>query len=701
MFTVINGFDYTDYIEFPSISIHSAISDPQPRAGLEVTDIGSQFSFSIGQEVIIFDENATPTYTSSGRAVPTTPSHNVLIGMPNVSPWTAAGALSSLITVAVNPTMTFNNSALGSGSYGQICPAGHVRPGQQYMFSMYMLMTTPLVNANAFLQLDFIDASGNVIGGATTTTIAALGNNQQQQITVVGTAPATATALKASFGGTTTVGGSNSGVVVFGSPQAEPMWFTSLARGVTYPTADNNIAQVGSAQMPDGTFSRQCRVFAGTIDDYVITYDGPNRIWQLSIAGPGALLENGLINAIYTGQYDDQIITSVVSNNFAGQISLAAPNNSSAAPVQRGAYIDSVSYSDNTLREILNGLVDQSGFVYYIDYYYAIRYNTAFYTAALFALTSETPDNASLFNYYDFSLESDGTQLKRRVKVTGGKFIAPAISDTFSGNGSTKVFALSQSPFNVQSVTVGGSAQTTGVAGRDTLGSGGIVALIDKANKTLTFQSAPGSGTNNVICTYTYEAPVATQSVSGSRPAVAPGYAVPNYDSKVNDTNLITLVSATTRGLAELTKYSQPRTIIKLKSDHFAPAGSIIYLTHMLSGIINQPYTVQSIDASYLGNGINEYAYQLGAYQPGLIDHIRNANKALNRSTTTLNITTPQQIDVVASEIIAWRDAISATVQTAYATSVYGTGHYGSCAYGGATGLYGSTAQYGRSTIYG
>lgn len=702
MWTIIDGFDRTDYIPFESIDLTSNINDPQPQGKLDVEDPGSQLSFVVGMEVIIFEENAAPTYRRDGTSIPTVPSHNALIGFPNNgTSWIASGSLSSLIAPNVTYTMTFNNSALGTGSYYQITQPGHIHPGQKYMFSMYLTMTTQLVNANVFIQIDFLDASKNVISGSSVQLVPQLPLASNAQYSVSGVAPTGAMFAKASFGGSTTVASSNAGVVIFGSPQLDPMWFAN--RGITYPTPDNNIAQVASAQMPDGTFSRQCRVFSGFINDWQIEYpDGTTRVWHLTLTGPGALLDSGLVNSTFSSQYDDQILTSVVNTYFSGQISLAAPNTSSPSPVQRGSLIDAISYSDNTLRDVLNGLVDYSGFMFYVDWYYALRYNPSFYAAAGFSLTDGVADNTYTFNFYDFTEESDGTQIARRIKVVGGNFIAPAISDTFSGNGSTKTFSLSQQPYNVQTVTVGGVAQKTGVKGVNTLGTGGIVALVDKANQQLIFQTAPASGTNNVVITYTYQAPVTVQVVDNPATLpIAPTYALPFYDSKVNDSNLTSLAAATQRGLAELSKYGEPLAIIKLSVNNaYANVGTIINVTHQLSGLNNTPFVVQQLEAKYLGNGINEYIYQLGAYQPNITDHLRNANKASNRSTTTANIYTPQQIDVVAHETMAYSDSIVITVQSVLPQGIYGTAKYGQISYGGMTGTYG-TARYNSSYIYG
>ncbi|HEX3642580.1 MAG TPA: hypothetical protein VHV10_14915 [Ktedonobacteraceae bacterium] len=679
MWTVISGVDLTPYIPHETITFSGSINDPQATGSLEVDDQGSLLNFDIGDEVIFWDENAPPEGTLHGP-VAATPAHNMLLTGAFATGWTAINALAGNFTLTdggTTVTLTFSNST-GQGLQVQECPFGYVHVGQQYMLSVYATITSPLVNAQAQVMLQFLDGSGNALATNVLTFTSTTGNTTQR-VSISATAPANAVFAQALLGGQTTVNGSNSHSVKYGSPQLEPMWFSSVA----YPTNDCNNAQADCAAMPDGTVSRACRLFSGYIQDYQIDYDGPNRIWQLSLASSGSILENGLVNGAFEGQYDDQIISSVISAYFSGLLSIAAPNVVAANPVIRGALIDSVSYNDNTLREVMNGLSDASGYMYYVDPYFTLRYNPAYYTAAPFSLTDATPDDIVTFNYYDYHIESDGSQRKRNVKVTGGKFIAPQITDTFSASGSTAVFTLSQQPYSVVSCVSNGNAQKSFFSGSGpTLGSGGYTCKIDKTQMTMTFSFNPTSGTNNVSCTYTYEAPVCVlvQSQSSANLPVAPAYAIPNYDSKVNDTNLQSIPAAIQRGLAELSKFADPQVILTLKSGQYASAGTTIFVTATLDNITNQPFVVQKVDASYLGNGINEYVYTLGPYRPTLLDHIRNLNKAVNRSKTTANVNTPQQTDIVFSENMFYSEKITFTVQS-LPTSTYGTGHYGSNSY--------------------
>ena len=64
-------------------------------------------------------------------------------------------------------------------------------------------------------------------------------------------------------------------------------------------------------------------------------------------------------------------------------------------------------------------------------------------------------------------------------------------SQSFSGDGSTKAFTLTDTPVAINSVTVGGTIQNKH-----------ITYVIDLDNKLITFSSAPGAGTNNVVVSY-------------------------------------------------------------------------------------------------------------------------------------------------------------------------------------------------------
>ena len=595
MFFTINGYDQTLNVPYDNNFFRNALGDPAPRAEFDVWDQGGQLSIDTEQEIIIWDER------SVGNLVP---SMNFLLNplLTSSANWT--NTPNPPITYGSNgASMTYSNSPTGYAFVTQSPPYGYVRPGQQYMLSVYIQATSP-VNIQSRIHMHFQDASLNFLGSAIEDIRTP--PTTQTRISISGTAPAGAYIAAIEFGGQAT-STTNSGTINFSAIQFEPMWFVS--EGVSYPTPDCNPGRADCATMPDGTTSRACRVFAGVIDDYQVSWEGKKRNWHLFCAGSQCLLDDGMINGTYSAQYDDQILTSVITNNFTTtafgitftRISTNAPNNLAPSPIVRAVLMDSQNYTDNSLREVLNGLSDSSQSMFGIDPYYRLFYNPAFYNAAPFGL-SQNPDNVSTFPIYEYLLEKDATQRKRKVKVIGGN----------SGSTPQVSQVLDQNATNVP---------------------------------------------------------------------VAPAYVLPNFDAKVNDSNLISTVTTTTRGLAEVSKFGQPLMIITGKAQKYAPVGWIIYVTLPLDNINNQPFVVQQVKGSYLGNGLNQYEYTLGHYQPTLLDHIRNANKATNRARVATGVNNILQTDLTVGEIIAYSEQITVTPGTAKPAGVYGTATYGGNSY--------------------
>lgn len=700
-------------------------NDPTPTFNFDVQDDGSLLNFGIGDEVIAWNE-AAPGYPSlDGTAVPTPPSHNLVWTLEQSLSqngfWSATGALSGLITPVPGffPTMTFANTAYTGGNntgfLTAVTPSGHIHAGQQYMFSVYADIATPLTNATGIIKMQFLGGSNNALGAPTslsfTTTTSASGNpNSQQRLNLTAVAPSGAIYLQAWFGGEVLVSGTNSGSIGYGTPQVEPMWFTGGSRSsryypILYPTPDCNAYQTDCAIMPDFTVSRMVRLFSGCVNDIKKEYLGKNRVWHLQAAGPGQLLEDGQINATYTNFVDDQIIQNTVLINFPTKISVNVPNLALPLPLTPGVTISSITYSDNSLKDMLNGLIGQSNYIYYLDMYYRLYYQPQISATASFTL-SDSPDNISSFPYYNYLIEEDGTQLEQNIKVKGGNF-SGSRQDLFSGNGSTKQFTLTYIPNKIATLLVGSAAQRVGVYGRDTF-SGPYDVLLNTQLQYILFNVAPVSGTNNVSCTYSYQGPISTTTTISTSSVVAPSYTQPNFDAIVNDTNIADLATATERGLSEITQRGSPLTIITCTAQQYAPAGFCIPFTSAPDGIYSRSFIVQSVTGQMIGvdetmEPYNEFVYQLGGYQPSLVDHIKNTNKALNRSATVANVTAAQQFDFVAMETVGYRDTITATVQPVFAVGIYGNAasKYGACGYGGMTGKYGSTAHYGMSTIYG
>jgi hypothetical protein len=697
MWTVIGDFDRTNNIDPPQYELHLGIQDDLPSLKFDLDDNGSQINLQPGMEMIVYDE----TQQDIVNNIPMVPARNILVN-PSIAfltNWTANGNASSTIVwsqPSSGPnlgrfiaTQTFSNTAVGSGYYSQNTLINYVQPGQSYCFSYWVEITGTLTNCNAFAKLQFLDGGLNVIGSATTDTFTTTTGNTWQRRSITATAPAGAVYAQVQWGGNTT-NATNSGVIVWGGTtqhtvafQLEPMWFVD--QGVSYPTPDLGYYIVGSgADLPDGTDSRRCRLFAGYIDDVQVEYiGGTNRLYHVSCAGPGWVLENvNLLDADYTSStYDNTIINNFLSNNYQNILSGSALFNTASGTIIQGALVDATTYTDQTLREILNTLADISGYIYWVDPYYHLHYTPNYWDVApvTFNTIANAQDYVTVFPPRDYKLEQDLTQIKNRIKVTGSQQ-DQTVQDLFSGNGSNKVFTLTRTPHIITNCTVGGAVQQVGVQGVATNGQNGVTAIYDPSSKQLTFNTAPASGTNNVVVTYSSPQPVSV--VVQSLDSYAK-YGNRYWDSKVNDSSLASVQTAHQRGLAELNKYQYALVTLTFKTDQFVLAGQIILFTSSTDGYTTPtPFLARKVTGRYLGNGENEYELESGPYVPDMLDLFRHLHKAVNRSQGVANQLAPGQNYIVANDTtMAYTEQIRTTTRASTGAYVYGTATYGFSSY--------------------
>lgn len=587
MWVVIDGIPYIDQVN-DDIDYSSSLSDPNSTCDFTLDDPTSSIALRVGQEVVIWDENVTESSTSG--TVATVPSMNYAIdplcSTALDSIWATGGTNGGLFSLyAFGYKMTFSNSPVATGYVSQT--TSFVRAGQKYNFAVYVNGTSP-VNLRYFSQIDWLDSSGSVISSVTMTPATPTGSNVRFSIS--GVAPTGTMSATISFGGSA-VNATNSGTINFGSVQFEPCWFE--AQGVTYPTRDLNYSQVTSVLLPNGTTSRKCRIFAGEIGKSTKTYIGTQRFYALSCDSLEKLAEDlDLIAASYDDVYDTDIIEDVLSGDaFAGWLSSGQQNRfAPTSTLVQGSLVPSKTYTNSTFRELLNGLDDLSGSQHRIDPYGYVWYVPPSFSAQIIRL-SDSPDNELTFAYQELHVDEDGVDLTNTALVQGDNQHASAITETFSGNGSTKIFNLSYPPATVTSVKIGSTDQRTGVAGVDQLGAT-FKALINKQKKTLEFGTAPTSGTNNVSITYTYEDPVVVKVIAGD--------ALAEQDRQrirlVNDSSLTSTTTATQRGLAQLSRDAFEHVNIALKlEDIFLPPGSLVLITCAGEGWIDKAFTIQSV----------------------------------------------------------------------------------------------------------
>lgn len=687
-YTILNMKDVTDFIapdnedngsaQNGGITVNATLGDPASSWDFTVDDIDQTINVQNFQPVIVFDENAPPI-----GGVATVPSMNFLLNpsMNNGTNWSTTGGLSGNITflnASRNFQMTFSNNAVDTGAAFQQTLAGYVQPGVEYMLSGYLFAVTPLVNIQAFLELAFLDIFGNNLGATTGTWIP---TSTQQRLNITAVAPANAAFALIVIGGQTT-NTTNSGTFTWGTIQFEPMWFAN--KGVSYPTPDCNKFQVNCVQMPDGTCSRRCRLFAGYVEDHVNAYVGKERHTAVQCASSSKILETvgPPINASFTSTQDTSILSNVVSGlaiNTSIICQLSTGQQNQFAPTStliNGVVIDSISFTNSTLRDVCNGMQAQSGSLFYVDAYYYLWYVPPSFVGAVVEL-SDNPDNITSFAYDTFSVEYDSTNPVNSVRVSGTKQAAAAITDLFSGNGSTTVFSLTEPPDKTTAVTVGGSSIRTGVDGVDNAKFGSSLtykALINKQKQTIQFATAPASGTNNVAVTYTYEDQAISDVISAD--AVADQKA--QFWGTVSDSNITSTTGAKFRGLKELGDYAFPRTILTLSAlDIYLPVGSLILFTCASENMSQTPFVVQTVASDFSdAGGVYHWNYTAGVYNPTLIDHLRNVTKAVKKTPTTANVAVVSSIDVAIFDSFHLNDSVTTNYNGAPAAGPYVYGDY-------------------------
>lgn len=698
MWTCIGMRDVTNFIAPTSedngspqgggLAFSAKLNDPATTWSCVVDDVDQVLNIQNIDSVIIWDENAPAI-----AGVLTVPSMNFALnpllidngGHTALVNWLEGGTLPATVwdySVSQAPKLTLaNNTNALYTLQSQTLGLGYVVAGETYMLSIYMTGSGTIAGFQTLLELTFFDIDQNSLAPVTIDQrTPALG---QVHISLSAVAPAGAVSAELAFGGITT-SGTNSGSVVFGSVQFEPMWFVD--KGVSYPTPDCNFSQVNSVVMPDGTTSRKCRLFAGYVENRINVYVGTQRHTAIQCASSSKLLETaGLISASYTNTQDTAILADALSQlptnaPIIGQLATGQQNQfSPTSTLIAGVVVDSISFADATMREVCNGISGQSSSLFYVDPYYYLWYVPPSFVGTVVEL-SDTPDGVNSFSYDTFSVEYDSTNPMNYVRVKGTKQQAAAITDTFSGNGSTTVFNLTEPPFTTHTVTVGGTAQRTGIDGVDNAKFGSsstFKALINKQAQTIRFATAPASGTNNVVVTYTYE----DQVIADVLAADAIAEQRMSFYGLVSDSNITSTVAAKHRGLTELQDYAEPRVVLTLSSlGIYLPVGSLILFTCQSEGFSRTPFVVQTVDAELHGAGIYHWNYTAGVYQPTIIDHLRNVGKAVKKTPTTANVVVISSIDVALFDSLHLDDSISVSAASA-GPYTYGSAKYGFALY--------------------
>lgn len=408
---LIQGVHYPT-IRQESISIDQTANDPIPTFKFVLQDDPSGIALSELLDVIFLDESKIAN-----------PTHNFLLN-PIVSPyttsWTQITSTGGTFT-NLSPGVRFT-AANATGTFGlaQNTQNGLIAAGQQYMLSL-TIATGTLTNCNAYYAITFLDVAGNSLGQLLNTVGSGV---SATRFSLAGIAPTGATTIQVEFG-VQQSNATNSGTVDVTNVQLEPMSFTSGNYQLSYPTPFCASAQTNCFVLPDGTAIRQSRLFGGLITKATAgRYIGNNRQWTVQVSGYAWLLQKQLLNNSWTNHTDAYIWGQIVSTYF--------PKSFSTAGVATGATLDNFGYTYNgTARDAADALANNATFFYTVDAYRTIIYQPPGYNTLPFQL-SDSPNNVTSFEYYNYNRDIDATQLGNATLVTGASNISAVEYDAQS-----------------------------------------------------------------------------------------------------------------------------------------------------------------------------------------------------------------------------------------------------------------------------
>jgi hypothetical protein len=230
-------------------------------------------------------------------------------------------------------------------------------------------------------------------------------------------------------------------------------------------------------------------IFKGIVQTYKVG-NGQN---EVTVYDLGAELLERTVNQIFTNQSPEDIISTVITN----YTSLTY-----VSTITSGTTISSYVAKDKRAFDVVTELAEILSANFFVDVSGNFKLELEGINFSSKAISSDFYNLTSNWEY-------DITQQVNSCTVVGDRLVQNK-TETFSGDGSTTVFSLSEIP-NTIKVTISGVEQTAYVPGNST---GDYV--LDKENKTITFDTAPASGSNNITAEYEFEIPIKIRRRDGA-----------------------------------------------------------------------------------------------------------------------------------------------------------------------------------------
>jgi len=165
--------------------------------------------------------------------------------------------------------------------------------------------------------------------------------------------------------------------------------------------------------------------------------------------------------------------------------------------------IDTFTCNNISTLDAIEKLAEATNYRWYVDYDKNIKF---------FAQGTEVADfniEDGEYVYNSLVLKNDGSQLRNSVKIRGGNTVGIERTETKDGDGTKKIFSLSNKFSEAPTVSVASTPVTVGVDYIDS--EDDFTCLWNYNEKYLKFKVAPVAGTNNIEITGTPLVPIIIQ----------------------------------------------------------------------------------------------------------------------------------------------------------------------------------------------
>jgi hypothetical protein len=354
-------------------------------------------------------------------------------------------------------------------------------------------------------------------------------------------------------------------------------------------------------------------IFGGVIMRVTETVEAANMLtYHVECSDYSQYLKRQLV----TERYEGMTVAEIVENLLTNYTSDGFTSDATVSTLE----IDSISFNRLTVADCLQKLADAISYVWYVDYDKDVHFMARNSEPAPFGLTDTSK------NYIFDSLEiiEDLTQVRNSILVQGGEATSTIPrTELLSGDGTRTIFPLATKFASLPTVTVGGVAQTVGVANLNT-DEASFDCMWDFNQKSLRFTTGnePVDGDNNIEVTGNYLFPIVVKV-----PALVSQAEFGTYEFAITDKSIRSQAEAIARAKAELTKYQNELYEGRFSTyEHGLRSGQILSINSAQRGK-NVMVLIQSVTAKMRGplGDIWEYQVRFATLKSiGVIEYLQN-----------------------------------------------------------------------------